>query len=306
MFLRKTLTTLGRESRSEPGSDALFVGAELGEATIRAGVFDGAGRLLGKAKRSPKLERGIPAVVERVARCIRDAVDECDLELDAIKAAGVGLEVGVIEQWTSPAATLPPAFSNEVVQAELKKLLGFPAFLETEYQLAALGIYETELAGNPGLVVTIVCGKELGGGLLVKGDLPSASLRQPLTGLLHEAQQQMVAQLPDRSVTQLSKAKLRKAARRRDPRVCEYARLAAHQAGLAAANILEQLKPDWVVMGGGLLDELKNDMMPIILETVRQAAPAMTDAPTRILASELADNAVMVGAAFYARRRVAG
>ena len=66
---------------AEPTAKAdYFVGVDLGGTKILAGVFDDKLNCLGKAKMSTKSERGPEEVIERIARCARDAVDECDLD----------------------------------------------------------------------------------------------------------------------------------------------------------------------------------------------------------------------------------
>lgn len=67
-----------------------LVGVDFGGTKILAGVFTNSLRCLGTAKSSTKAERGPEAVVERIARCVQDAVDECDLSLKQIKGIGLG------------------------------------------------------------------------------------------------------------------------------------------------------------------------------------------------------------------------
>ena len=42
------------------------------------------------AKVSTKAQRGPGPVMERIARCIRDAIDEADLDLKQIRGVGIG------------------------------------------------------------------------------------------------------------------------------------------------------------------------------------------------------------------------
>jgi len=67
------------EAIADPRRRDHFVGVELGPAIIRAGVFSESLKLIGKTKFSTKLERGPMSVIERVAKCIHYAADECDL-----------------------------------------------------------------------------------------------------------------------------------------------------------------------------------------------------------------------------------
>ena len=67
-----------------------FVGVDLGGTKILAGVFDEKLNCLGRNKLSTKPERGANEVIERIARSVRDAIDECDLDFKQLRAVGVG------------------------------------------------------------------------------------------------------------------------------------------------------------------------------------------------------------------------
>src|SRR6185436_9503141 len=66
------------------------LGVDLGGTKILAGVFDSDFNCIGQAKLRTKPERGYDTVVERIARCARDAVDECDMTLKQIQGIGIG------------------------------------------------------------------------------------------------------------------------------------------------------------------------------------------------------------------------
>ena len=73
-----------------PPRPPFFLGVDLGGTKILAGVFDSAFNCVGQAKLRTKPERGFDAVVERIIRCVRDAVDECDMTLKQISGLGIG------------------------------------------------------------------------------------------------------------------------------------------------------------------------------------------------------------------------
>src|SRR5436853_7331412 len=75
---------------AESDKDGSVVGVDFGGTKILAGVFDSKFDCVGRARVSTKADRGVDEVVGRIARCIREAVDECDLDLKRIKAVGIG------------------------------------------------------------------------------------------------------------------------------------------------------------------------------------------------------------------------
>ena len=74
---------------AEPTKPEFLVGVDLGGTKILAGVFSPQLKLLQTAKLSTKSDRGFEAVVERIARCVRDAVDEADLTLKQVRGIGI-------------------------------------------------------------------------------------------------------------------------------------------------------------------------------------------------------------------------
>jgi glucokinase len=72
------------------------IGVDVGGTKILAGVFTPQMKCLGRAKISTKPQRGSEEVIERLARCVQDAVDECDLNIKQIKGIGVGAPGAVL------------------------------------------------------------------------------------------------------------------------------------------------------------------------------------------------------------------
>ena len=68
----------------------VIVGVDLGGTKILAGVFGPGLKCLATTKVSTKAERGYEAVVERIQRCVRDAIDEADLSIKQVRAVGIG------------------------------------------------------------------------------------------------------------------------------------------------------------------------------------------------------------------------
>ena len=122
-----------------------FVGVDLGGTKILAGVFTPQLKCLGKVKMSTKPERGPEGVLERVARCVQEVVDECDLKLDNVKAMGIGAP-GAIDPEEGRMIFAPNLkWENVPLKKSLEQQLGLPVFVENDCNVCALGVYETEL-----------------------------------------------------------------------------------------------------------------------------------------------------------------
>lgn len=315
-----------------------FVGVDFGGTKIYAGVFSPAMELIASARISTKPQRGPDAVIDRIARCVKDAVDECDLDLKNVRGVGVGAP-GAVDTETGRVIFAPnlPKWEDIPLKKELEKHLEVPVFAENDCNLATLGVYEIELKAKPRHVVGIFIGTGIGGGLVLNGNLHSGCNRaageighmvlevdgpkcgcgnqgcfealasrtaifRKVHAAVKDGQKTILTDLLGKDLEDMRSGDLRKAIRRSDKFVGKLVEEAAHYAGIAVGNVLNLLNPDVVVLGGGLIDALEDEMMGIIAETARQHALPGTAKGIEIKACRLGDDAGITGAAALARR----
>ena len=96
---------------------------------------------------------------------------------------------------------------------------------------------------------------------------------------------------------------LRKAIRKGDKLVEKIIEEAAEYTGIAVANLINIFNPQVVVLGGGVIDALGDEMMAVIVETAEDYAMSGTMKGVDIIASKKGDNAGIIGAAVLARRQ---
>src|SRR5499427_939699 len=125
-----------------------YVGLDLGGTKILAGVFDHSLECIGTAKLSTKSQRGVDKVVERIARCAQDAVDEADLTMKQVAGVGIGAPGAVdFEAGTVIFAPNMEGWKDVPLKKELEKKLNVPVFVENDGNIAVLGVHVTELKG---------------------------------------------------------------------------------------------------------------------------------------------------------------
>jgi glucokinase len=324
---------------SEPANKAeLFVGVDLGGTKILAGVFDPDLNCLGRAKVSTKPERGPDEVIERIARCVRDAVDECDRDLKQVKAVGVGAP-GTLDVAAGRVLFAPNLRWEDVpLKKTLEKELGLPVFVENDANAAVLGVYETELASKPRHVIGIFLGTGIGGGIILDGKLFSGfngtageighmvlevggpkcncgnqgcfealasrtAIFRKLTEAVAAGKKTILTESLGQSLDGLRSGDLRKAIKKGDKLVETVIEEAAEYTGIAVANLINIFNPQVVVLGGGVIDALGDEMMAIILETARDYGMTGAMKGVDIVASKKGDDAGINGAAVVARRQ---
>jgi len=314
------------------------VGVDLGGTKILSGVFSHSLECIGTAKLSTKSQRGVDKVVERIARSAQDAVDEADLTFKQIAGVGIGAPGAVdFDSGTVIFAPNLEGWTDVPLKKELEKILGVPVFVENDCNVSALGVYVAELKSKPRSMVGIFVGTGIGGGLVVDGELYSGfghtageighmvlevsgpkcgcgnkgcfealasrtAIFQQIKSGIKDGQKTLLTEMLGDDLADLRSGDLRKAIRKGDKFVDRIIEGAAEYIGIATANLVNVLNPEVVVLGGGVVEALSDEMMSVIIETAKDYAMPGALKGVEIIASKLGDNAGITGAAVLARK----
>jgi glucokinase len=323
----------------DPNNKAEYVvGVDLGGTKILSGVFASGLNCVAKAKITTKSQRGAKAVIERIARCVREAVDEADLTLKDVSAVGVGAPGGV-DSDTGRVIFAPNLVWEDLpLKRELEEHLKLPVFVGNDCSLSILGIYITELKSKPRNVVGLFIGTGIGGGLIFDGQLYTGShhtagevghivlvpdgpkcscgnkgcfeavasrkaIFQRIESEVKNGQKTVLTEMLGEDLHDLRSGDLRKAIRRGDKFVARVVEEAAEYIGLATANLINLLDPDIVVLGGGVIEALADEMLSAILKVAQEHVIPGTFKQSVVMASQLGDDAGITGAAVLARQK---
>ncbi|MBL9127653.1 MAG: ROK family protein [Verrucomicrobiales bacterium] len=315
----------------------LYLGVDLGGTKILAGVFGPQLKLVATSKTSTKADRGPKAVIERIARTIRDAVDEADQDMKAVKAIGIGAP-GSIDSDQGRVIFSPnmPGWEDVLLKKELEKHLEIPVFVENDCNACTLGVHVAELGAKPKHLVGIFLGTGIGAGIILDGKLFSGFNRtageighmvlevggpkcgcgnkgcfealasrtaifRRIQNAVKDGQKTHLVDMLGDDLDDLRSGDLRKAIRKGDKLVEKVVEEAAEYTGIAVGNVINLLNPECIVLGGGVIDALEDDMMSIIVETAKDYAMPGAAKGVEIVASRLADHAGITGAAALAR-----
>lgn len=317
--------------------NGFLVGVDLGGTKILGGIFDSTLRLVGTVKVSTKAQRGPEAVIQRIARCVQDAVDEADLSLKDLRGVGLGAP-GAVDGDTGTVIFAPNLDWHDVpLQEKLQDLLGVPVFVENDGNIVALGVYFVELKARQRHVLGIFVGTGIGGGLVLNGELFSGfghtageighmvletggpkcgcgnrgcfealasrtAMFQQIKDAIKEGQKTILTEMLE-EFDKLRSGDLRRALRRGDKLVERVVESAAQYIGIAVANLVNILNPQVVVLGGGVMEALSDEMLGIVVETARDYAMPGALEGVEIIASALGDKAGITGGAVLAKRR---
>ncbi len=315
-----------------------IVGVDLGGTKILSGVFKNSLEQVSVTKLSTKSQRGVDKVIERVARCVQDSVDEADLTIKQIAGLGIGAP-GAVDFGAGTVIFAPnlEGWKDVPLKKELEKQLDVPVFVENDCNIAALGVYVAELKSKPRSMVGIFVGTGIGGGIIINGELYSGfghtagevghmvidvsgpkcgcgnkgcfealasrtAIFQQIKAGVKDGQKTLLTEMLGDDLEDLRSGDLRKAIRRGDKFVDRIVESAAEYIGIATANLVNILNPEVVVLGGGVIEALADEMMGVIVETATDYAMPGAMKGVEIVASKLGDSAGITGAAVLARR----
>jgi glucokinase len=222
------------------------------------------------------------------------------------------------------------------LRKELEKRLDLPVAVENDCKICMLGIYRTELKSKPRHVVGIFLGTGIGGGMIIDGKLYSgfngtageighmvldvggpkctcgnlgcfeahasrSALFRQIQAAVKQGEKTILTEMLGPDLENLRSGDLRKAYRRGDKLVEGIVEEAAEYTGIAVGNIINLINPEVVVLGGGVIDALGDEMMSHITKTALDHAMTGTAKGIDIIATKLGDDAGITGGAVLAK-----
>ena len=316
-----------------------LIGVDLGGTKILAGVFDARLKCVGRTKLTTKAERGADGVIERIVRAVKEAIDECDLTLKQVRGLGIG-SPGSIDQENGRVIFAGNLGWKDVpLRKELEKQLDVPVFVDNDCKVATRGIFEAEYGGKPQSLVGVFLGTGIGGGLVLDGKLYTGmnytagelghmiidvngpkctcgnngcfealasrtAIFRRIKDAVKAGEKTVLVEMLGEDLDGLRSGDLRRALKRGDKLTEKVIRQAAEYTGIAVSNLVNILNPQFVVLGGGIMEQLADELLPTIVKVAKEHAFSNAIKGLEIRATELGDDAGITGGAVLARARL--
>lgn len=313
------------EVESAKAETSRFVAAvDLGGTNLRAAIVDAAGRITRRVKHStPQRATDPRQIVEAIVRAIR----ECAQSQNNVERAAI-LVPGTVDPGGELVIQVPnlPCLDGLDLKTTLQTELGWQVVLENDANAAAVGEMWLGAARGRKSVVCMTLGTGVGGGIILDGKLwhgadgsageighttvdASSKLKCKCgnTGCLElfasatAITRMTKEQLPryPNSVLQdqgLSAKEVYEAGLKGDKLAIDVFRIVGAYLGIAAANLVNLLNPEVIVIGGGVANAWQLFQAPLHEEVTRRslANPAKQ---VKIAAAERGDDAGLLGAA---------
>ena len=321
-------------------SQQLTVGVDIGGSKIEVALVDAGGRVVATSRcPSGGMESDPDQVVTEVAARVTELQSGAPGE--GIAALGIAV-AGQIDPETGVVRYSPNLQWRDVpLRRELERALEIPAWAINDVQAVTWGEWRRGAGQGVSDLLCLFVGTGVGGGIVAGGRLVTGAAgsagelghtvldpRGPLcrcgtTGCLEAyAGGWAIAQRVQRAVAEqpevgrgllalahgdpetLSAATLAEAAHSGDPLARRLVDEVGTALGAGVASIVNALNPRMVILGGGVVEGLP-ELVAMVEETVRQRALPVSADTVRVVKSELGPHAGVVGAALWARERLA-
>ncbi|MFH1724434.1 MAG: ROK family protein [Elusimicrobiota bacterium] len=316
----------------------LAIGVDIGGTKILAALVSGGRRILERRKEATPADAPPAEVFAAVRAAVKGVLDDAGVRPSSLKGMGVGVP-GIVDVRSGRVVSAPNInLSGFPMGAALRKRFRVPVAVDNDVNLAVLG--EARLGAGRGVrdLVGIFPGTGIGGGVIVDGRLlrgangagaevghMKIALKGPKCGCgnrgclealagrraIEREIRRAVKGGKRTSIKKLNKGKLgviksgvlRKALKRGDPVVSRVVKEAAEHLGSACVTLRHVFDPELFIFGGGLIEACGKYILPVVRKKM-DADPFFKGlARCRVAASELGDDAAVLGAAVLIEER---
>lgn len=313
----------------------LYIGVDLGGTNVTAGVVDAEHHVIAREKKKTKAERGQEGVVDRIARCVREAITQAGAADERIGGVCIGAPGAIDIDKGVVVNAVNLRWKDYPLAKMLEEKLGLPVTLDNDVNVGTWGEHVAGAGRKYDDMLGIFVGTGIGGGLVIGGKLyhghhhtageighvvlhadaplgyrtlekraSRTAVANTLKTLILANYESVIGELVGGDLDAIRSGVLAKAMEKKDALTEKVMRQSAHYVGVAIANTITLLSLPCAVVGGGLMEAVGRPYLKMVTESFKEHVfPAMLS-DCEILASKLGDDAGVVGAADLARMRL--
>jgi glucokinase len=309
------------------------VGVDIGGTKIMAAVVLKNGKILGTGRRPTLADQPQEVSLEQLKSAINEALAAAGVRQEQLKGIGLGCP-GPLDPETGVILTPPnlPNWQNMPLKAFVEQEFKVSACVDNDVNVGTLGEYLYGAAQGADPVFGMFVGTGIGGGLVIGGKLfrgftknageightiikwggPKCTCGNK--GCLEAiASRTAVVEKIERKVAKGKPTKLEikgkrirskalaKAYAAGDKLVVKALDKSAKAVGIAAANVINLIGPEVVVIGGGVVEALGEAYVERVKRSAEKHSLPQCYEGVKVVASALGDDAGILGAAALAR-----
>ncbi len=317
----------------------IVIGIDLGGTKIMAAAVDADGKILSRVFLLTPVDKGPAAVLDQMAEAAAQATKQSGASLGEVRGIGIG-SPGPLDPDEGVIIFSPnlPGWDHVPMKRHIEGATGRPVFMDNDCNVATLAEHGLGAARGVGNVVGLFLGTGIGGGIIIDHKLLRGFSRQagelghvvvdihgPKCGCGHKGCIEALAsraaicrQISDelkkgrKSVVKecdprrMRTTVLAEALAARDDLVHEVMSRAMENLGIAVASIAHVVSPEMIVIGGGIIEAMNDEMLGLVQQSAKRRALPLVMDNVKFVRSHLGEDAGVLGAAVLAREGLSG
>lgn len=317
-----------------------WIGFDLGGTKMLAVVYDNELQSIGRRRKRTKGSEGAQSVIDRMVSTIEKVLEETDTKPEELAGIGIGCPGPVDMNTGQVHVCVNLGWDNINIGEILSQRFDTAVHVLNDVDAGLYGEYVHGAAKESRCSVGIFPGTGIGGGCVYEDQIIhgadiscmeightriSSGTRTSgydLSGTLEsEASRLAIAAEAAKAayrgsapnlkedagcdISEIRSGALASSVEKGDEEIKELIEDASRTIGLAVVNIVHLLAPDTIVMGGGLVEAMPDLIIGTVSKTARGAVLAPFKDRFKIVQAQLGDDAAVLGAAAWAKKRTA-
>ncbi|MFO1129392.1 MAG: ROK family protein [Rhodospirillales bacterium] len=324
---------------SKVRKDRYWIGFDLGGSKMLAVLYDDSFRILARIRRRTRAQEGAEPGIRRIIEVVGEALAAAGIEPQRLAGIGIGC-AGPLDLDRGIALEMPNlGWRKAPLKERLEAAFGCRTVVANDVDAGVYGEYVFGAAAGRRSVVGIFVGTGIGGGAVYQGEIVRGRTGScmeighlpivrdgPLCGCGRRGCLEAVAgrlaisaaaataafrgeapvllRSAGTDLSQIRSGALKESINGGDRAVENIVRHAAATIGWAAAGIVNLLRPDAIILGGGLVEDLPKLFQQEFDGALRRQVMPSFNSSLDVVVAALAGDATVKGAAAWARQQV--
>lgn len=311
-----------------------WIGLDIGGTKILGSLYGEDHKTIAQSKKKTKAHEGADVVMERVFKVI-DSLYENIPQDEHSELLGIGIGVpGIVT--TDGIVKFSPniPFKDFELKSQIEERYKIPVSVGNDVNVAMFGEYKfISNAANKAVeknVLGLFVGTGIGGAIIIDGELyigqgaaaefghivvnsdgafcgcgaqgcleayaSKTAMQRYIETQLSKGRPSSLKDFHEKDGAVIKSSTLQRAYESNDALAVEVIQYASKYLGIAIGSLINMFHPDLFILGGGIMESLGKEMMPLMLkEAERHAMPGLLDS-VRFEISKLGDDAGIYGA----------
>ncbi len=312
-----------------------FAGIDLGGTKIYTIIIDESGKILSRIKVKIAGNINLNFIVDSIVKTYKDAIAEAKIDEKDIKAIGMAVPSAVNIETQTLVHAPNLGWKNVPLSKIVYEKLNKPVFMDNDANMGTYGEYALGVAKGLKHIYGIFVGTGIGGGYIIndeiirgdnfttgeightivkmdgpkcncgrKGCLEAIASKVGIVKYIRKRvekknEKTILDQISPNWSKSVGSSSLYKALAKGDRVVTKALNRSGKAIGIASANIVNLIGVEGIILGGGVIEELGDFLVPIIRKNLMEYSMANGADKIKLLISTLGDDAVALGVAWF-------